>query len=58
MSKIILSLSAFLLAANAHAGPQPELQSKALPAESSVPIAEFQRYAQVFQAVRNSMWIS
>lgn len=54
MSKIILRLSAFLVAANVHAAPQPELQSQAVPAKSSVPIAEIQRYAQVFQAVRNS----
>lgn len=54
MSKIILSLGVLLLATNANATLQEPAPSKATQVESSVPIAEIQRYAQVFQAVRDN----
>ncbi len=52
---ISLSLSALLLAGTAVAAPQNPLPSKlSQTAPASVPVPEIQRYAQVFQAVRDS----
>jgi carboxyl-terminal processing protease len=53
--KIFLSISMLLLVANSYAAQQNSLPGKAPDAtEQSLPIAEIQRYAQVFQAVRDS----
>lgn len=54
MIKYALALS-IALVANAHAATKPPPSNKAAhTAESGVPVAEIQRYAQVFQAVRDS----
>ena len=54
MNKNFLSICALLLTVNAYAAKKNPLPNAPQVVQSSVPIAEIQRYVQVFQAVRDS----